>query len=515
MFCLLWRLVFCVLGSSAVSSTDCYGVDSPFHFVSRLPLVAAPAAAPLVVMLGSSDNSNGGETCTAARSSLEKARSVSSCGSMSAGYERPCPLVIPEEIRSDEWDLTFSFSCGGWFQMYFFGAAHAIVDTGLLRQWELEGRRIRFAGASAGSLAAACLASGQHDFETIRDFCAQCAQHFRSSWRHLGCMREYLLESMNRFGGGLKAIDTDPGARSRLSSGCLEVSVTVLPRLVSRVINEFTSYEEAHEAIVASCCMVPLVGAPFKLKATGEWVTDGGITNFTPRMNDENVISVSAMYFQDASVRPRTFVPSWWSVFPPDDKKYRNLFTMGYNDMIDTLVSYELLDRELGEYMLKPETDFTVHDSYRGVFFTFVTEILMLIVLRPFIIACVYVEFVVSILFYAAKAVLFFDGNSLRSLWSTIRSTTSLRTFLHLLIGKVVPANNAHLSHSWLFRMFEPLTFGGRKKTGRECWSPSGSPVGRAKPRLSPEQQSPTQRRLSLSPSSKRFASPSPPPSSQ
>lgn len=423
-----------------------------------------------------------------AESSHHNRQTSSSSGvTSSERRQRPPPLYVQSDTSedSDGWDLTFSFSCGGWFQMYFFGAAHALTDTGLLQKWELEGRRIRFCGASAGSLAAACLASGQSDFEAIRDFSASCATHFRSSWRNLFCMRDYLLQSIDHFGGGLRSIDTDPVQRAKLSNGSMEIAVTVLPKLTPRLLSEFTSYDQVLEALLASCCMVPLVGMPFKLRETGEWVTDGGIASFTPRMNDENVISVSAMYFQDASVRPRTFVPSWWGVFPPDDKKYRNLFWMGYNDMVDTLVSYDLLDRELGEYMLKPETDFSVHDSYMDVLFTFVMEIVLLLVFRPVTIACVYIEFMISIFFYAFKAILLFDRTSASKLYHMFRNTTSLRTFLRLLIGKGIPINEERLSRSWLYRMFEPLTFGGNKKTGRECWSPSGSPVNR-RPTLSP-----------------------------
>lgn len=385
-----------------------------------------------------------------------------------------------------DWDITFSFSCGGWFMMYFFGVAHALVDSGVLQRWQKEGRRVRFCGASAGSLAACCLAAGQHDFESVRDYAIMSAKKFRSSISNLFKMKTYLEESLLTLGGNLREIERDPKFRAYMESGCLEISLTILPQMKNRVVSSFSNYEQIREAIMASCCMVPLVGMPFRLAETGEWVTDGGFSSFTPRMNEPNVVSVSAMYFQDATVRPRVFVPSWWALLPPREEKYRNLFWMGFNDMIDSLVGMGELDVKQGEEFLKPETDFCIHDTYFDVFVTFVVEILMLISVRPVVVTCVYVELLLSMVWYSAKTVLTLDGVALGAWYENLRNAISLRTLGRLLFGTKVPNNEKRLSrHSLVFRLFNPIVLGGNKKTGREHWSPSGSPLGKS-PSFSP-----------------------------
>lgn len=397
--------------------------------------------------------------------------------------------VAQDDFRGDHehFDITISFSCGGWFQMYFFGAAHALVDSGVLQRWYVEGKRVRFTGVSAGALAACCLASGQHNFLAVKEFASAAADDFRHSIFHMFRMRNYLLAAIDNFGVNLKAVDTNPHMRQVLESGCLEVGVTELPKFKSRLISRFSRYADIHETLVASCCLVPLVGLPFKMESTGEWCADGGISNFTPRMEEETTISISAMYFQDASVRPRVFVPSWWALRPPNTHKYNNLFWMGYNDMIDYLVTAGHLSGRNGNCLLKQEVDFQVHDTYLQAFFSFFMELLMLIYIRPVVIICVYAELAVSMLWYAARAILTWDGSSLRKFYDSFRNAISLRTLGRMLFGSKIPSNEERLSRqSRVFRFFDPVALGGNKKTGRECWSPKGSALLGRVPTLSP-----------------------------
>ncbi|KPI85916.1 hypothetical protein ABL78_5000 [Leptomonas seymouri] len=394
-----------------------------------------------------------------------------------------------DERRGDNehWDITVSFSCGGWFQMYFFGAAFALYDSGVLQRWYAEGKRVRFTGVSAGALAASCLATGQYDFLAVKQFTSAVAEDYRSSIFHIFHMRRYLLAALDHFGTNLKAVDTDLRMRKVLESGCLEVGVTELPKFKSRLLSRFSSYADIHEALLASCCLVPLVGLPFKMESTGTWCADGGISNFTPRMEEETTISVSAMYFQDASVRPRIFVPSWWALRPPSTKKYNNLFWVGYNDMIDYLVSADHLDGRNGNYLLKQEVDFQVHDTYLEAVFSLFMELLMLIYIRPVVIVCVYVELAVSMVWWAARGVLTWDSSSIGNFYDSFRNAVSLRTLGRMVFGSKVPSNEERLSrHSRVFRFFDSVALGGNRKTGRECWSPSGSPLLGRVPTLSP-----------------------------
>lgn len=383
--------------------------------------------------------------------------------------------------------MTVSFSCGGWFQMYFFGVALALRDSGVLERWKSEGRRVRFVGVSAGSLAAVTLATGMNNFLEFKEACSEKAIDFRSSIFHLLRMRGYLHDALETFGEGLKLLDTDPQLQQLLQSGVLEIGITVLPRFESRLIDRFWSYEQLRETVLASCCLVPLVGVPFKMKSTGEWATDGGISNFTPRIHEKNTISISPMHFQMASVRPRVFIPAWWGIRPPDTVKYNNLFWMGYNDMIDFLVSQGHLGAQEGSKLLKPEVDFRVHDGVLDFLFTLLMEVSLLIWIRPVVVGCVYVELALSMLWYTVKGVLMMDRTSFEKLYESFRNAVSLRTLGRLLFGSKVPNNEDRLCRrSKVFRMFDPLVLGGNKTTGRECWSPSGMPLAGRVPQLSP-----------------------------
>ncbi|EPY25701.1 patatin-like phospholipase [Strigomonas culicis] len=389
---------------------------------------------------------------------------------------------------SGGFDLTFSFSCGGWFHMYYFGVAHALVDSGVLQKLQADGVRIRFSGSSAGALAASCLASGQHDFLAVRDFCLASAKHFRSSIFNVFCMKRYLETAIDRFGWQLTKIDTDPAMRSHMMSGCLEVNVTKLPKIEKKMFDRFHSYEYIHEVLLASCCMVPLVGMPFRMEATGDWVVDGGFSDFTPHMNEPNCITVSGMYFQDASVHPRSFVPSWWAVYPPDEKEYRNLFWMGYNDMIDFLVSDGLLSGPMGEQLLRPEIDFNMRDSWWHSLRVLFLEGMMLLWVRPVVIFCIYSELAISMMLYG---ITFFIPSrrrkAMQRCYTSFRSSVSLRTLGRLIFGRRIPSNEERLTEgSWLFRIFGPIFLGvSNKKAGKPCYDPDGSPTGRA-PAFSP-----------------------------
>ncbi|KAG5468751.1 hypothetical protein CUR178_01586 [Leishmania enriettii] len=391
------------------------------------------------------------------------------------------------EDEEPKWDITVSFSFGGWFQMYFIGVAYALIDSGVLQRWYTEGKRVRFTGVSSGALAATCLASGQYDILSIKQFALAAAEDCRRSIIHWFHVRKYLIVAIENFGANLSAIDTDPRMREVLSSGSLEVGVTVLPSFKSRLISSFSSYAAIRETLIASCCLVPLVGLPVKMESTGEWCADGGFSNFTPRMEEENTISVSAMYFQDASVRPRVFVPSWWALLPPSTEKYNNLFWMGYNDMIDYLVSSGHLSLRKGNHLLKQEVDFRVHDSYLDVAFTFFMELMMLIYIRPVVLVLVYVELAISMAWWAAKDILTWDGTSLRNFYDWFRSSVSPRTLGRLIFGSKIPSDEERLSRqSRVLRFFEPVALDGNKKTGRECWSPKGAVLLGHVPTLSP-----------------------------
>lgn len=283
--------------------------------------------------------------------------------------------------------------------MYFFGVAHALVRSDVLQRWESEGTRVRFCGSSVGALVATCLACGEHDFEAVMEHCLRLSTDFRASWMHIFSMRRYLEDSINLFGRELRKLDDAEDRvymREMVDNGRLEIAVTTLPWLRSKLLKGFQSYSEIKEALIASCCIVPLLNMPFKMKSTGDWVVDGAVASFTPRIAERNCISVSPMYFQDASVRPHTFVPSWWALRPPSEARYRSLFWMGYNDMLDFLVVNGLLSQDTGTELIRPESDLGVLETYWDLAFTIFMECTMLIWVRPVMAVCIYVELFIS-----------------------------------------------------------------------------------------------------------------------
>ncbi|RNE97368.1 patatin-like phospholipase [Trypanosoma conorhini] len=370
--------------------------------------------------------------------------------------------------KSDVFDLTFGFAAGGWFQMYHFGACQAIVDCGIIEKLTSEGKRIRFAGASAGSLAAVCLASKSYRFKEIREFVMMCAEHYRSSWLNLFCMKKYLAESLEAFGAHLKDLEMKPQLYEVLNDGSLEIFVTTLPYMKQKVMTEFHSHEDILEALKASCCMSPLVGAPFRLRGTGEWVCDGGLATVTPHKGDAKTITVSAFYCGTATVHPTIFVPLWWGLRPPGKVALRNLFALGYNDMIEGLVANAYLSPEEAEPLLKPEVKFLIEGGVVVSCALHLLDLLVFMFVRPVVVCCIYAELAFMSCVYFLRGLFFWDNRPLARMYDNVRNMLSLRTLGRLVFGEKVPHNGERLEKSSrVYRLFNPIVLGG-KKTRRE-----------------------------------------------
>ena len=51
-------------------------------------------------------------------------------------------------------------------------------------------------------------------------------------------------------------------------------------------------------------------------KYRGEWVCDGGLSDFKPVI-DADTITVSPFYFDYADIKPSRYIPPWWALYPP------------------------------------------------------------------------------------------------------------------------------------------------------------------------------------------------------
>ncbi|KAH9577574.1 hypothetical protein LSM04_008558 [Trypanosoma melophagium] len=375
---------------------------------------------------------------------------------------------------ADEYfDLTFGFSAGGWFQMYHYGAAQALVDSGLLERMSKEGKHVRFSGSSAGSLVCICLASKSYRFEEIRERAVMCGEHYRSSWFNLFCMKKYIVEAMDEFASHLKDLEMKPVLKEQVNNGSLEIFVTTLPKMKRKIIRHFCSYEDITEALLASCCMAPLVGVPFRLRATGEWICDGALATVTPRKGEPRTITVSPFYFSQSTIHPSTFVPVWWGLRPPDEVTHRNLFSLGYNDMIEGLVANSYIVPEEGEKLLIPVVSFHFEKSLFLRFFGFVCDILVLICLRPIVVSCIYSELAFMSFVYFMKGVAKLDWEPLVKFYNNVRNIVSLRTLGRLVFGDSVPHNGQRLEKSSrLYRFFRPIALGNKKTAKKNVMSP-------------------------------------------
>ena len=234
------------------------------------------------------------------------------------------------------WDVTFSFSGGGWFQMYHFGVCKAIQDSGMLEQLQQEGKTVRFCGTSAGALAAAKIASGSNLYDEMKEYAVKCATDYRRTYfPRLLALRHYVMDGIEECAKKLGGEEHQAKVRDSLKDGRLEVYTTTLPHMRTKILSEFKDREGLAEALCASCNIVPLFGMPFRLRLTGhEWVCDGGLTTFQPRRHEARTITVTPFYFRRASISPSRELRPWRALYPPRGDILLAYFDHGYNDAL-------------------------------------------------------------------------------------------------------------------------------------------------------------------------------------
>lgn len=273
----------------------------------------------------------------------------------------------------------------------------------------------------------------------------------------------------------------------------LEVYATSLPYIKEVCFTEFESTVDLEEALVASCLLVPLAGLPFKLRRTGDWVCDGGLRSFQPRKGEPGVITISAMYFNAADIVPSVFVPAWWGLYPPSEEQYRQLFALGYNDMLVWLWKNNVLEKpktveERKEKLMKYDSGkMPQKHGIVGYILDFFAGVFFLGILRPFAFIAIYAElwFVSTLCFFATvfhevfpRMFDFLIGTkslrnkkaggrmeTVKDFWAVIRNLTSLKTMLHLAIGYRNVNSKRLGKYSRLYRLFQPFVANGKKTT--------------------------------------------------
>ena len=231
------------------------------------------------------------------------------------GREPPCDAPL------------FSFSACGWLKIYHFGVARALQEGRLVSE-------AKFVGSSAGSLIGLALALGL-DFERIRDFQLGCVDRTHGSIVGAFRLRQYVEEIMDNM---------LPADAFTTIGDRVEVSFSSMPSFANRRVNIFRDNSHLRQAILASCCMAPLAGMPFRLD--GELVYDGAISDWLQNQSfltcpeghaatAAAAVRVTPFWFSRADIRPSQYIPLWWALYPPRRQDFEWVFELGYRDGSD------------------------------------------------------------------------------------------------------------------------------------------------------------------------------------
>jgi len=212
---------------------------------------------------------------------------------------------------------SFSFSAAGWLKMYYWGVAKCLQVHGLAASED-----VQFIGSSAGALASAGLVVGS-DFDKVKEASLDKVDKVHGQFFSAFRLREYVGDVLQ---SALKEGDED-----RLNGRLTVCVTTIFPWISSRNYKSFKSTSDLKDALLASSCVPVLAGMPFVYR--GELVFDGGFTQFQPII-DNQTVTVSAMYFSDADIKPSRYIPAWWAVYPPRREDFEWVFDLGYIDTI-------------------------------------------------------------------------------------------------------------------------------------------------------------------------------------
>jgi hypothetical protein len=375
--------------------------------------------------------------------------------------------------------------------MYHFGVAQAMLDSGVVAPHDAPDAT-RFVGTSAGALVASSMA-GHLDIQAMRDFALECGDHVRARpWRLVG-MERYIVWSVQRFAAKVMAQDEATGRSdvADMLSKTLEVYATALPKIEPLILTGFKNLDDAVEALRASCCLVPFVGLPFRLRATQQWVIDGGFCAFQPRDGELGVVTVATAPLAPADITPSIAMPYMWFLRPPAARPHRAVFDVGYRDALRYLVAEEYIDAAAQSRLLEAagcadeaalRSRLGVDGSWALWLESALVLVVHLLVLRPLSVLVLYAELWLVLLFDVVRAVgtavlLAPLGRSsasavrqqLHRAYEKGRNAMSLRVFARVVLGgaRWVPINEPRLhKHSRVYRLLLPLVFSHDRAEG-------------------------------------------------
>jgi predicted acylesterase/phospholipase RssA len=226
--------------------------------------------------------------------------------------------------------LGFGFSAGGLLFSYYIGVIFGLHDLGIVT------RDTKLAGASAGSLIAACYHSGLPE-DLITKACFTLAKDCRDNGTRgrLGSVLVKFLEE-------LLPDDIHEKCRDKAY-----VAVTrVFPRPTPELISDFESKSDLIAALLTSCHIPWWFDKRVWTSFRGQASYDGGLTNFIPLPPVEHGVRVCCFASKqitsvvDIQISPDNFVEFEhgiqqmvaWAFEPADDKKLEWFIEKGRAD---------------------------------------------------------------------------------------------------------------------------------------------------------------------------------------
>lgn len=247
-------------------------------------------------------------------------------------------LVAHESDR--DLKVRFGFSAGGLLFPFYIGVCRGLEASGYMSE------RTKLAGASAGSLIAACVNSGL-SMDTVAELCRDLMEDCRlhGTRGRLGIVLERFLS---------EALPVD--AHERCTNKTF-VAVTNayygkgerFPRVRPVLVSEFKDREDLIQCLLTSCHIPLYMDGRLVTEFRGRTHFDGGVTNFIPlppgsepgvRISCFGAKQLSSIY--DIGIAPDVY-EAWphsvtqmvqWAFSPADDHYQRMLIDRGEQDAL-------------------------------------------------------------------------------------------------------------------------------------------------------------------------------------
>jgi Patatin-like phospholipase len=299
----------------------CHGGVLPTHVPRHAAVASAAACKPMARRNPAPSRAAGRDT-----SIIESEKSSGSGGAGGSDMVAAETACVRSAFLAGS--LAFGFSAGGLLFPYYLGVAEALQDAGVLRE------ETPVAGASAGSLIAACLKSGLplHEITTAMfDLADDCRT---GGTRHrLGPVLARVLREV---------LPVDVAERA---SGRAHVAVTHLaPRIRPRLVTRFRDREDLIAALLTSCHIPWYFDGRLLTTFRRRPCFDGGITDFLPSVPNAahtvrvcclpaaglsriGRVSIAPDMFEDWPHSTQTMLG--WAFEPAEDAQLRELIAAG------------------------------------------------------------------------------------------------------------------------------------------------------------------------------------------